>query len=445
MDADQFKLLEKDQFISTAGTQIGINKTIPAQDIALRLQMPYDNIIINATVPETPTSVALCKGTVSDDDYNRYFKYVSPNLTKDKRSLPSETEALALAVKALEPYGGLPSDAVLHLLNTSVAYEETSPGKITKQYLIMVSVGYGREINGMPVAGDRDAIGVDIGENGEVLSVGKLWRSIEITGKAVPVIPAQAAINKLQNGEAIHKLQSSNDLFIDSIRLGYYEREKEIRESIVEPVWIFKSTTIPGVELLVYARQFANFTATPTYGKAPLDVTFTDTSDASPVKWLWDFGDGTTSSEQNPAHLYTTAGSYDVTLRAWNDLGSDTMVKTRYILIGKKAIVMQTKTKLDDLIVILNAMDIQQGIKNSLTQKFENAKNKNVDALKFIDQNKEYQANNMLNAGDNLIQAFMNEVDAQTGNGISTGDAAKLNKEATEIRELIQEAIGTPI
>ncbi|MDT8306281.1 MAG: PKD domain-containing protein, partial [Anaerolineae bacterium] len=60
----------------------------------------------------------------------------------------------------------------------------------------------------------------------------------------------------------------------------------------------------------------AGFTATPTSGTAPLEVTFTDTStpaEAADV-WSWDFGDGGTSALQHPTHTYTTPGTYMVTL-----------------------------------------------------------------------------------------------------------------------------------
>jgi hypothetical protein len=90
-------------------------------------------------------------------------------------------------------------------------------------------------------------------------------------------------------------------------------------------------------------------------------------------------------------------------------------------------------------------MNLDKGIKNSLVQKIGNAKAKNGDALKFIDQIKEKQANDMLNAEDNLMNAFMNDVAAQTGKAISTADAATLNSGATAIRALIQEAIAMPI
>ncbi len=64
----------------------------------------------------------------------------------------------------------------------------------------------------------------------------------------------------------------------------------------------------------------ADFTATPTQGAIPLSVKFTDKSSGSPKSWYWDFGDGTTSSERNPTHVYTRNGVYSVGLMTtlWN-------------------------------------------------------------------------------------------------------------------------------
>ena len=53
-----------------------------------------------------------------------------------------------------------------------------------------------------------------------------------------------------------------------------------------------------------------------------LDVVFTDTTTNSPTSWEWDFGDGTSSTAQNPSKTYPTAGTYIVTLIATNDAGS---------------------------------------------------------------------------------------------------------------------------
>ena len=59
-----------------------------------------------------------------------------------------------------------------------------------------------------------------------------------------------------------------------------------------------------------------NFTGTPRSGVSPLAVQFTDTSTGfvEPVTFLWDFGDGNSSSSQNPPYSYAEPGSYSVTL-----------------------------------------------------------------------------------------------------------------------------------
>ena len=66
----------------------------------------------------------------------------------------------------------------------------------------------------------------------------------------------------------------------------------------------------------------ASFTADPTEGSVPLTVQFTDTSTNSPTQWNWDFGDGTTSTEQNPEHVFSGEGTYSVTLVVTNGDGS---------------------------------------------------------------------------------------------------------------------------
>ena len=57
-------------------------------------------------------------------------------------------------------------------------------------------------------------------------------------------------------------------------------------------------------------------------------VQFTDASQNVPTGWLWTFGDGSTSSSQNPSHCYGAAGTYAVTLRASNAAGASTSAAT---------------------------------------------------------------------------------------------------------------------
>lgn len=66
-------------------------------------------------------------------------------------------------------------------------------------------------------------------------------------------------------------------------------------------------------------------------------VTFTDLTTNGATSWAWNFGDGNTSTLQNPSNTYTTNGTYTVTLTATNAFGSDPEVKTNYIVVNKPA------------------------------------------------------------------------------------------------------------
>jgi len=78
----------------------------------------------------------------------------------------------------------------------------------------------------------------------------------------------------------------------------------------------------------------AQFSAKSTSGVDPLTVKFTDESSLSPDHWAWDFGDGSTSNEQNPVHVYSTSGSYTVRLVVSNGGGSNSETKYYYIMVN---------------------------------------------------------------------------------------------------------------
>ncbi|MCG3157329.1 MAG: hypothetical protein DKINENOH_03961 [bacterium] len=77
----------------------------------------------------------------------------------------------------------------------------------------------------------------------------------------------------------------------------------------------------------------ANFVGTPLLGVTPLTVQFTDTSTGLITSWLWDFGDGHTSTEQNPQHTYDVQvdPKFTVSLTVTGPGGSDTETKVNYI------------------------------------------------------------------------------------------------------------------
>ena len=92
-----------------------------------------------------------------------------------------------------------------------------------------------------------------------------------------------------------------------------------------------------GITLVVNATgtelPVANFSASTTNAVVNEAINFTDESAFSPTSWLWDFGDGATSTEQNPTHSYSAIGTYTVQLTVENENGSDTEIKENYITV----------------------------------------------------------------------------------------------------------------
>ena len=64
-------------------------------------------------------------------------------------------------------------------------------------------------------------------------------------------------------------------------------------------------------------------------------VSFTNNSSNCPDTYLWRFGDGNTSTNDNPTHEYTTNGTYDVTLVATNNNGTDSLVQQSTVIINR--------------------------------------------------------------------------------------------------------------
>ncbi len=79
----------------------------------------------------------------------------------------------------------------------------------------------------------------------------------------------------------------------------------------------------------------ANFTANITSGVVPLAVKFNDSSTGSPASRWWSFGDNDTwgNTVSNPVHIYTLPGTYNVSLTATKEAGSNTITRTDYITV----------------------------------------------------------------------------------------------------------------
>jgi PKD repeat protein len=123
---------------------------------------------------------------------------------------------------------------------------------------------------------------------------------------------------------------SSESVVRDAALLYYEVFATEIRAYVLKLVDAPVALPTPSVLALsqplwpaASAAPLADFGAAPTTGRAPLEVAFADLTAGDPTGWLWGFGDGTTSAERHPIHVYSAAGSYDVSLVASNAQGSD--------------------------------------------------------------------------------------------------------------------------
>ncbi|MGZ3859645.1 MAG: PKD domain-containing protein [Flavisolibacter sp.] len=105
---------------------------------------------------------------------------------------------------------------------------------------------------------------------------------------------------------------------------------------------MIRKTTLLTVHLLFlvagsYAQSpTANFSVATTSGCSPLVVDFNDQSTGNPTSWFWDFGNGATSTLQNPSTTYFKEGMYTVKLTVKNAFGSNTLSRPSLItVIGK--------------------------------------------------------------------------------------------------------------
>ena len=128
-------------------------------------------------------------------------------------------------------------------------------------------------------------------------------------GDGAPLLAA------LQNGETVMGAFGSTSTYgPDSwALLGTEDEDPDNLNSISAPTFPVSDIPEPPVASFTYEP------AMPVTGSA---VMFTDTSTNGPTEWAWDFGDGGSSTEQNPSYTFASAGTFSVMLTATNAGGS---------------------------------------------------------------------------------------------------------------------------
>lgn len=92
--------------------------------------------------------------------------------------------------------------------------------------------------------------------------------------------------------------------------------------------------------VVVAARPTADFSVRDTCFTAAIPLTNNSgIASGSITGWAWNFGDGNTSGLQSPSHVYSTPGTYNVTLVTTSDLGCVSAIFPRTVIAGAKPIV----------------------------------------------------------------------------------------------------------
>ncbi|HKB45617.1 MAG TPA: PKD domain-containing protein, partial [Chitinophagaceae bacterium] len=172
---------------------------------------------------------------------------------------------------------------------------------------------------------------------------GSLQKTIAVAGKTTNfTAPASVCIGQAVNFQNASSSQPVSSLwdFGDGTTSGQINPTKAFLAAGTYQVKLVNQYTNCSDSITksisVIDKPIVDFTVNDTAScSAPFTVQFTDLT-AGSTGWLWDFGDGTTSAQQNPSHQYNGFGDYTVTLTATSGAGcSNTITKKDYITIKK--------------------------------------------------------------------------------------------------------------
>ncbi|OPX63001.1 MULTISPECIES: hypothetical protein [unclassified Methanoregula] len=215
---------------------------------------PTGIITIWIPLPDTPQNISRFH-VVSQENDTAYYSVT--NLEQTRLNVTSEIDSPQVAQTVLKDYGGLPEEAIL-IYNKTEYLEEKSgtTHQVIASYPISTNVQFGRKLNGIPVTGEGGFINIDLGTDGELLYLNKVWRTVEPAGTE-KIIPISKAIERLGQGEVLNPKKCFCDLNVDRIYIAYWEKGAGVPQEYLDPVWVFSGTTDSGevINYKVYARD----------------------------------------------------------------------------------------------------------------------------------------------------------------------------------------------
>lgn len=142
----------------------------------------------------------------------------------------------------------------------------------------------------------------------------------------------------------------------------------------------------------------ADFSFSPQNPEVGEEIAFTDLSidtDGNIVSYNWDFGDGSTSSQQNPTHIYSNSGNFNVVLTVTDDDGSSNS-RTRIVSVGAAQPSRQA-------IITIGSATIPEGGTGSVSISINNVPDPGLGDLTVGSLGGPKERNNMLNFDPNVV------------------------------------------
>ena len=146
------------------------------------------------------------------------------------------------------------------------------------------------------------------------------------------------AFKKLANSLTTAQRAKLKTDFWDGLLISTYSNGTPYNYAVCRSTYLYSDTTTDPAVLAQIAPYINNtdflfatdaptaeFSYSPSLPTPGQTVAFTDASGGPPASWAWDFGDGGTSTSQNPAHTYASSGTYTVSLTAVNSAGSSSL------------------------------------------------------------------------------------------------------------------------
>jgi PKD repeat protein len=206
----------------------------------------------------------------------------------------------------------------------------------TATITIIPKTGYiliGVPTNFFTVTGATSTNSINIGI---VSAVFPATNKTNVSAPAAPTEVSKTAHTIILNANALNQFSKDGSTWQDSNVFSGLNASTQYTflSRVKETSTTNASIASTGIDITTNDALIASFTANPNSDPTPLTVNFTNNTSGNATSYLWDFGNGATSSTANPTYVYTNVGIYTVSLTATNSDGSNTITLNYLIHAG---------------------------------------------------------------------------------------------------------------